>query len=289
MMYSNKLITLFGIALMLLVSVSCSKKFLDTDLERSIRENEAEIVAYLQSNNLNGFSKTASGIHYNVTTKNSTGKTVELGEEARVYYKLTLINNSIIDSVLTGNPFAFGYYSGFVFDGFLESVALLKEGEKGTFFIPASLAFQNQQVVGVPAWSVIKAEIEILTFRDEEEQIIAYVDKKGFENVEITATDLRYIPITQVTGGSELVNGNEVVLKYKGTLLNDATFDEGEFTVRLGNGAVIPGFEEGIKKMKVGEKAIIIFPSTIGYGTNGSGRIPPFSPLLFELEILSRR
>lgn len=286
-MYINKTITLLGIALML-ISGACTKKFLDTDLERAIRENEEEIVMYLQNNNLT-YTKSPTGIHYQVTTTNPGGKSVELGDQARVYYKLTLINNSVIDTVLTGDPFTFGYYSGFIFDGFLESVSLLKEGEKGTFLIPSSLAFQNQQLAGVPVWSVIKADIEVVTFRDEEEQIAAYVVDKKFENVEITSTDLRYVPVTKVTGGSELVDGDEVVLKYKGSLLNDAVFDEGEFTVRLGSGSVIPGFDEGIKKMRVGEKGVIIFPSTIGYGTNGSGQIPPFSPLRFDLEILSKR
>lgn len=284
----KKAVFILGIA-MIFISTACTKKFLDTDLERSIKENEEEILAYLQNNNLNDYTKTASGIHYNITKTNPNGKSVELGEEARVYYKITLLNNSIVDTVLSGEPFYFGYYSGFIFEGFLESVSLLKEGEKGTFFIPASLAFQGQTSERVPAWSVLKIEIEIVSFRDEEEQIEAYVIKKGFENVEITSTDLRYIPVTEVSGGSELVNGDEVVLKYKGTLLNDAVFDEGEFTVRLGAGSVIPGFEEGIKKMKVGEKGIIIFPSVIGYGVNGSGQIPPYSPLLFEIEILSKR
>jgi FKBP-type peptidyl-prolyl cis-trans isomerase len=166
---------------------------------------------------------------------------------------------------------------------------LLKEGEKGTFLIPASQAFQGQASQQAPAWSVLKADIEVLSFRDEEEQIEAYVDKRDFENVEITQTDLRFIPTTTVSGGTQLANGDQVVLKYKGTLLNDVTFDEGEFTTTLGTNAVIPGFEEGLKKMKVGEKATIIFPSKIGYGDKGSGSIPPFSPLLFELEVLSKR
>jgi FKBP-type peptidyl-prolyl cis-trans isomerase len=287
-MYINKTISLLGIAALVLISGACTKKFLDTDLERATRENEEEIVMYLQNNNLN-YTKAASGIHYQVTTTNPGGKSVELGDQARVFYKLTLINNSVIDTVLTGQPFAFGYYSGSVFEGFLESVSLLKEGEKGTFLIPSSLAFQNQRLAGIPMWSVVKADIEIVTFRDEEEQIAAYVTEKGFENVEITSTDLRFIPLTEATSGSELASGDEVVLKYKGSLLNDVVFDEGEFTVSLGAGSVIPGFEEGIKKMKVGQKATIIFPSEIGYDTDGSGQIPPFSPLRFDLEILSKR
>jgi FKBP-type peptidyl-prolyl cis-trans isomerase len=288
MTYLKKTGFLLGVAL-IFISTACTKKFLDTDLERAVRENEEEIVAFLQNKNLSGYTKTASGIHYNVTTKNATGKSVELGEEVKLYYKLALLNGSIVDTVLTGDPFSFVYYSGFVFDGFLESVSLLKEGEKGTFLIPASQAFQGQASQQAPAWSVLKADIEVLSFRDEEEQIEAYVDKRDFENVEITQTDLRFIPTTTVSGGTQLANGDQVVLKYKGTLLNDVTFDEGEFTTTLGTNAVIPGFEEGLKKMKVGEKATIIFPSKIGYGDKGSGSIPPFSPLLFELEVLSKR
>jgi FKBP-type peptidyl-prolyl cis-trans isomerase len=288
MIYLKKTVFLLGVAL-IFISTACTKKFLDTDLERAVRENEKEITAFLQSRNLSGYTKTASGIHYSVTTKNATGKSVELGEEVRLYYKLTLLNGSVVDTVLNGDPFSFGYYSGFVFDGFLESVSLLKEGEKGTFLIPASQAFQGQASQQAPAWSVLKADIEVLSFRDEEEQIATYVTKKGFENVEITQTGLRFIPTTIVSGGSQLKDGDEIVLKYKGTLLTDVTFDEGEFTTKLGSGSVIPGFEEGLKKMKVGEKATIIFPSKIGYGDKGSGSIAPFSPLLFELEVLSKR
>jgi FKBP-type peptidyl-prolyl cis-trans isomerase len=288
MTYLKKTAFLLSVAL-IFIATACSKKFLDTDLERAVRENEEEILGFLQNNNLSGYTKTASGIHYNVTTKNATGKSVELGEEARVYYRLTLLNGSLIDTLLTGEPFSLGFYNGSAFSGFLESVELLKEGEKGTFLIPASQAFQGQASQQAPAWSVIKADIEVLSFRDEEEQIAVYVSEKGFENVEITQTGLRFIPTTTVSGGTPLENGNQVVLKYKGTLLDDVTFDEGEFAPTLGANAVIPGFEEGIKKMKVGEKATIIFPSKIGYGDNGSGSIPPFSPLLFELEILSKR
>lgn len=279
---------LLGIALVV-VSAACTKSFLDTDLEKSIRDNEAEITTYLQTRNLSNYTKTATGIHYDITSENSGGKSVELGDEVRVYYNLTLLNNSHVDSVLSGDPFSFGYYEGLIFSGFLESVSLLKEGEKGTFLIPASQAFEGQTSQEVPAWSVLKADIEVVSFRGEEEQIAAYVAEKGFENVEITDSDLRFILTTAVPEGTPLVDGDEVVLKYKGTLLNDAVFDEGEFTVTLGTNAVIPGFEEGLKKMKAGETATIIFPSDIGYGVNGSGSIPPFSPLLFELEVLSKR
>lgn len=287
MMYINKTIALFGVALVLIAG-GCSKKFLESDLERSIKQNEEEIVAYLQEKNLN-YTKSPQGIHYEITQKNPTGQTVEIGDQIRMYYNITLLNNNLVDSLLSGDPFTLGYYDGYPLIGLLNSVSLLKTGEKGTFLIPANLMFGSQPSQNVPAWSVLKVDIEVLSFRNEEEQIQAYVDKKGFTDVSVSSTGLRFIPKTIVSGGSALANGDQVVLKYKGTFLNDTAFDEGEFTVTLGANSVIPGFEEGIKMMRVGEQATVVFPSKIGYGTTGSGAIPPYSPLLFELTILSKR
>jgi FKBP-type peptidyl-prolyl cis-trans isomerase len=53
-----------------------------------------------------------------------------------------------------------------------------------------------------------------------------------------------------------------------------------------GTGNLIPGFEEGILKMRVGEKAALVLPSKIAYGTNGNSTIPPNSPLYFEVEVV---
>ena len=39
--------------------------------------------------------------------------------------------------------------------------------------------------------------------------------------------------------------------------------------------------------MKEGGKAVIIIPSKLGYGAQGSGPIPPFSSLVFEVELIS--
>jgi FKBP-type peptidyl-prolyl cis-trans isomerase len=57
--------------------------------------------------------------------------------------------------------------------------------------------------------------------------------------------------------------------------------------VLIGGKQVVSGFENGLTKLRVGEKALLIFPSAIGYGTTGSGAtIQPYSPLLFDIEVL---
>ncbi len=47
----------------------------------------------------------------------------------------------------------------------------------------------------------------------------------------------------------------------------------------------LPGLYEGLRKMKEGGKAIIIFPSDLGYGNVQFGNIPPYSSLIFDVEL----
>jgi FKBP-type peptidyl-prolyl cis-trans isomerase len=54
----------------------------------------------------------------------------------------------------------------------------------------------------------------------------------------------------------------------------------------VGAGQVIPGFEEAVKKLKRYEKAKVILPYNIAYGTNGNSSIPGYSPLYFEIEVV---
>ena len=57
-----------------------------------------------------------------------------------------------------------------------------------------------------------------------------------------------------------------------------------EFTI--GKRMMIPGFEEAVKMMNKGEKAIVLIPSSLAYGPDGRGEILPSSPLIFELELV---
>jgi FKBP-type peptidyl-prolyl cis-trans isomerase len=54
----------------------------------------------------------------------------------------------------------------------------------------------------------------------------------------------------------------------------------------VGQGRVIRGWDEGIMLLKKGTKAKFILPSTIGYGANGSGKIPANAILQFDVELL---
>jgi FKBP-type peptidyl-prolyl cis-trans isomerase len=51
---------------------------------------------------------------------------------------------------------------------------------------------------------------------------------------------------------------------------------------------LIPGWVEGVKMMRTGEKYRFIIPSQLGYGERGAGNvIPPNSTLIFDVEVIS--
>jgi len=56
--------------------------------------------------------------------------------------------------------------------------------------------------------------------------------------------------------------------------------------VYSGEAKLIPGFREGMLNMNYGDKAMLFIPSHLGYGSQGNGRIPPNTDLIFEIEIV---
>jgi FKBP-type peptidyl-prolyl cis-trans isomerase FkpA len=111
------------------------------------------------------------------------------------------------------------------------------------------------------------------------------------QNVQTTASGLKYI-VVKKTNGKAVAKGNKVSMMYRGTLLNGQEFDGNmdgsgaplEFAVGLGQ--VIPGWDEGISLMHEGEEYKLIIPWNLAYGERGSGPIPPFSSLVFDVKLL---
>ncbi|MEB3196774.1 MAG: FKBP-type peptidyl-prolyl cis-trans isomerase [Candidatus Sericytochromatia bacterium] len=91
--------------------------------------------------------------------------------------------------------------------------------------------------------------------------------------------------------GKVAEKGHQVVVHYAGWLTNGTLFDtsrqrESPFRFKLGAGSVIAGWEQGVLGMRVGEVRKLVIPPQLGYGEKGTGRIPPRSTLLFEVELL---
>ena len=86
-----------------------------------------------------------------------------------------------------------------------------------------------------------------------------------------------------------------VKVHYTGTLENgtkfDSSRDRGEpIEFQLGAGQVIRGWDEGLAQLKVGDKARLTIPPSLGYGARGAGGvIPPNATLIFDVELVDAR
>jgi len=92
--------------------------------------------------------------------------------------------------------------------------------------------------------------------------------------------------------GQAARSGDMVRVHYTGTLMNGTKFDSSRdrgtpFDFKLGAGAVIKGWDEGVLGMKVGGKRRLVIPEAMGYGETGSSpNIPPKAGLKFDVELL---
>ena len=105
-----------------------------------------------------------------------------------------------------------------------------------------------------------------------------------------TASGLQIID-NQVGTGAEAKAGANISVNYTGYLTNGTKFDSSvgktPFSLKLGAGQVIKGWDEGLVGMKVGGKRRLLIPPALGYGASGSGStIPPNADLVFDVELL---
>jgi len=112
---------------------------------------------------------------------------------------------------------------------------------------------------------------------------------KKREGVHTTASGLQYEVLTAGTGVKPTAT-DSVLVHYKGTLLNgkqfDSSYDRGE-PISFPLNRVIPGWTEGVQLMPAGSKYKFFIPYQLAYGERGAGAdIPPYSALIFEVELL---
>ena len=144
-------------------------------------------------------------------------------------------------------------------------------------------------------WNAVEA---FRKFTGEREQRIAAIKakeeaelKKVSEGFDRTDSGLLY-KIIQKGNGKKAEKGKTVSVHYKGALTDGTEFDSSykrkqPINFQLGVGQVIPGWDEGIQLLHVGDKARFVIPSYLAYGERGAGGvIPPSATLIFDVELM---
>lgn len=136
----------------------------------------------------------------------------------------------------------------------------------------------------------------------EEGKISKYVESNNLD-VQTTSSGIQYVIETEGKGPVARP-GDTVEVNYVGRFLNGKVFDtsikeiaqkEGHYMeqrpyeaikIPVGLGNVIPGWDEALTIFPEGSKVKMVLPSKLAYGDRGSMGIPPYTPLLFEMDII---
>lgn len=289
-------------------------KDVESQLDKQIKTDDELVKNYITNHQLD-LNRDANGFYYGPLKTNPSGKALTAKDIVSLKYKISRLDGKVLEETQTAR-LAMHYSKpgvGTMYSNAINPVGIdlglgfMKEGEKYQFIVPSYLAYYNLTVKDtLPAYSNLIAEVEvvdILTAAEqkalESEAIDAYIEEQEeWEDVEVLSSGLRYVR-TQEGEGAQATKGNTVKVHYTGTLLNGKKFDASDpnkapFQFSLGTGQVIKGWDEGIALMKKGEKGILIIPSDLAYAQSvftlpsfmSDVAIPPFSPLVFEVELV---
>ncbi len=111
------------------------------------------------------------------------------------------------------------------------------------------------------------------------------------ENTIATDSGLKYLVIDSSDGESPKI-GDVITMHFIGTLPDGTEFGNSysqgtPIEVVWGHEQLLPGWEEGIGLMKTGERVKFEIPPELGFGEQGFGIVPPNSPIIIDMELLS--
>lgn len=246
------------------------------------KSNEKEVVR-----KLNEPVTSVSGLSY-VLTELGSGESVDSGDVVTVHYTGFLTDSTKFDSSKDrSKPFTFKVGSGQVIEGWDEGLSYLNVGDKATLNIPSALGYGERAQAAIPANSDLIFDIEVL----ERKEGAKPYKVEGLDTI-VLASGLKMIMLNSFPGNPQPVTGNLVSVDYSGYLtdgkLFDSSVDRGDpIKFPVGNGRVIRGWDEAILLLHKGEKARLIIPSDLGYGSKGAGNvIPPNATLIFDVELI---
>jgi len=282
--------------------------------EKMKKDEEIALKKYIDDNKITT-PPTASGI-YILESAQGQGIKIDSGCMVKLHFIVSSIDGKqIFSSYDRPEPLKWVYGQRFDTPGVEEAVGKMKKGGKAKVIVPSKMAFGEMGRGSiVPPYATLVYDVEIVDVQTQAdyEKEVADMKKKEEQKKEAakndesilrqkylkdnnitvkpTASGLYYIEKAKGTG-TQAIAGKRVKVHYTGTFLDGKEFDSSrkknqplEFT--LGKGQMIKAFDEGVALMKVGGKATIIVPSSLAYGESGSGSIPAYTTLVFDLELM---
>jgi FKBP-type peptidyl-prolyl cis-trans isomerase len=259
-----------------------------------------------------GFKKDKTGLYYKFYIVNKKETKPQIGDIVELTYTLRAQDSVLIDNVIIYDQIIESLFPGDVYAA-LQKMHL---GDSATFimngdtfyhyFMGQVFPFENKDLYfdiklnkitlkeeyeQQQAEKAQQQEAMIEQSRDAEAGLIQEYIENNKITVKPTVTGLYFIK--RVSGNGKMIkSGSKITVHYTGKLLDGTVFDSsverGEpIELTAGDGMVIPGWEETLLLMRGGDKATVLIPSSLAYGGRGAGYvIPPYTPIVFEMEII---
>ncbi len=235
--------------------------------------------------------KLPSGVQYIIVKENKTGEKAVAGTMAEFNYAGYFRDGKTFDNSFDRNqPLNIKVGKQQLMPGWDEGVSMLRAGEKARLIIPAALALGEKGYPPlIPPNTDLIMDIEMINVK----VIVppALYDIKGLE-MKTTASGLNYYEVKKAGSAVKAASGKTVKVHYSGYLADGKMFDSsverGEpIEFPLGQGAVIPGWDEGIALMSIGDKFRLVIPYILAYGEQGRApMIPAKADLTFDVELV---
>jgi peptidylprolyl isomerase len=309
----------FCIALSLLTLLTlsaCKNKNEQAEfLARKLKENERIIQQYIADKGLQ-MQKTENGIYYLIEgTPTSDEKANDsLYHHVFVQYETYLLPyETLIDERYKrggGDILRFPYNTNYAYNtlilpiGISQMVDLMKPGQSGIFLTNYLRGYGERGTPFMPPYSPIRVDLELKALKTDAQLIDDYIARKAYSGVIELEEGVKYLRIIAPPNGAEQVGDSvNVVVDYTLRSIEDKTYDSNsdfrfflfprnknktDSNAPISRSTVIEGWQIGVSQMHVGERGILFIPSSVAYGKKGSGAIPPYEPLIFEIAVKNR-
>jgi FKBP-type peptidyl-prolyl cis-trans isomerase len=260
-----------------------------------------------------GFKKDKQGFYYKFYIENKGEVQPQMGDIVFLTYTMRTIDSVLVENAPLRDQITESEYPGDIY----AAIQKMHLGDSATFILDCDtfayyfwrqenpfdskdLYFDlklneitpKEEFEAIQAERARQQEAMFEEYRIEEDSLINdYIIKN---KIKVTPTENGLYFMKKVSGkGKAVEKGSKVLVHYIGKLIDGTDFDSsverGEpIELQVGAGQVIPGWEEALLLMRGGDKATVLIPSKLAYGSRGFGYvIPPYAPLIFEMEVVS--
>ena len=283
------------------------------------------MLAACGSGDMKGYKQTDDGLYYRFEQQNKDAQQVQEGDvlvgEMTIRLDTTVLRSNVgrTERLMPATP----QYDGVLHEGIMmmhvgdRAIFAIEADSMAKFLQPNQMPPMYEKGKGMKIYYEINLQ-DIVTreeFAEEQANFEQEMENARMQEPELIAKYIAdngikeqprdgglYVIVKKKGNGPAVAVGRTVTLSYTGRLLDGTIFDSSNqadcqqagltwhepLTYVVGQMSLIPGWEKGVMGQKEGSQLRLVIPSAMGYGPQGASQmIPPYSPLVFDIEIVS--